>query len=232
MVPNTSDRPVRVGRRLFLVLLGVGAAALVAGQKVRDLVSGFSGQAIVSAFTGGVTARGFRIYAAEGIPEWDRTAWRLHVDGLVANPRTLTFDDVTRLPATEMTRDFECVTGWKVHNVAWKGVALRDLVQMAQPTPRAKYVTFYSSDGVYFDSLTMEQATLPDVILAYDMFGEPLPAEQGQPLRLINPHMYGYKGPKWVYRVEFKDTQDVGYWQNYGYPVDAYIEGRRNPLLG
>ncbi|MDO8532030.1 MAG: molybdopterin-dependent oxidoreductase [Dehalococcoidia bacterium] len=232
MVPNTSDKPVRFGRRLFLGLLGVGAVALIAGQKVRDLVSGFSLQPIVSAFTGGVTARGFRIYAAEGIPEWDQRTWRLRVDGLVANPQTFTFADVTQLPATAMTRDFECVTGWKVKNVPWKGVALRDLVRMVQPTPQARYITFYSGDGVYTDSLTMEQATLPDVILAYEMSGEPLPLEQGQPLRLINPHMYGYKGPKWVYRVEFKDKQDVGYWQNYGYPIDAYIEGQRNPLFG
>jgi len=85
---------------------------------------------------------------------------------------------------------------------------------------------------VYADSLSLEQASLPDVVLAYEMHGEPLPLEQGQPVRLIVPQMYGYKGTKWVHRVEFKERQDLGYWQHYGYPIDAYIEQGRASLYG
>jgi len=126
MVPLVPEKPARFGRRAFLALLAAGGVALVAGHKIRELLGGLSFQPIVTAFTGGVTARGFRIYAAGGIPRWDPATWRLRVDGLVEEPQAFAFDEFTRLPATQVVRDFECVTGWKVRNVPWKGVALRD----------------------------------------------------------------------------------------------------------
>ena len=70
----------------------------------------------------------------------------------------------------------------------------------------------------------MQQAALPDVLLAYDMERAPLAREHGAPLRLVMPRMYGYKGPKWVTRIEFRDRQDVGYWEHRGWRMDAWVK--------
>jgi DMSO/TMAO reductase YedYZ molybdopterin-dependent catalytic subunit len=84
-------------------------------------------------------------------------------------------------------------------------------------------------DNAYSESLTFEQAKQADVLLAYELDGKPLLRQQGQPLRLVVPGMYGYKYAKWVNRIEVVDRVIPGYWEQNGYDVDAYI-GRSNGL--
>jgi DMSO/TMAO reductase YedYZ molybdopterin-dependent catalytic subunit len=79
-------------------------------------------------------------------------------------------------------------------------------------------------DGVYSESLRLpSQAFKPDVMLGYYLNGKGLAREQGAPLRLVVPEMYGYKYAKWINRVEFSDRQQIGYWEQNGYTVDAYL---------
>ncbi len=116
----------------------------------------------------------------------------------------------------------------QVHTaLVWTGIPLKHLARLAQARPEARYIAFYSADGVYTDSLSMEQAALQDVMLVYEINEEPLPVpvQQAYPLRLIVPDMFGYKSIKWVNRVSFTDRREIGYWEHYGYPVNAYISG-------
>jgi DMSO/TMAO reductase YedYZ molybdopterin-dependent catalytic subunit len=145
----------------------------------------------------------------------------LQVDGLVAAPQAITFEKLTSLPVTQQTKDFQCVTGWAVANVGWEGIHLRELVSMVNPSPEADFVNFYSADGAYTESLTLQEAMDDDVLLAFKMDGLPLRVEQGYPLRLVVPRMYGYKSIKWVNRVEFAATGVQGYWEQRGYPTEA-----------
>ena len=92
-----------------------------------------------------------------------------------------------------------------------------------QPAPDAGFITFHSAGGVYRDSLTLAQAALPDVLLAYHMWERPLSRDHGYPLRLVMPRMYGYKGPKWLERVEFVKVRETGYWEQRGWKIDAWI---------
>lgn len=157
-------------------------------------------------------------------PAISATSYQLTVDGMVASPKTLDLVDLKRLPVTRIARNFQCVTGWVVPDVEWSGVSMRDLQKLAGAHPDAKYVTFYSADGVYTDSLRLDQLA-PDVILAYAINGNPLPQQQGYPVRLIVPEMFGYKSIKWVNRVEFVKDRELGYWERNGYPANAYISG-------
>ena len=86
---------------------------------------------------------------------------------------------------------------------------------------------FVSAEVPYQDSLTLEQALLPDVMLAYEMDGKPLSRPHGAPVRLVMPEMYGYKSVKWVNRIELGTTMQLGYWEQNGYDVDAWL-GRSN----
>jgi DMSO/TMAO reductase YedYZ molybdopterin-dependent catalytic subunit len=211
---------VHVGRRIVLGMAGLGAAGLLLGKNLNPLTM-LNG---LASGLGGANALGFRIYTVNGIPAYDPVTWRMQVDGMVAQPMSLSFDDVQGLPQSQQVGIFHCVTGWSVPNLTWAGVKMTDFLAQVKPLPGASYMTLYSSDGLYTDSISLQQASQPDVMLAHSMNGAPLPLEQGQPLRLIIPEMYGYKNIKWVNRIQFTDHPISGYWEQNGYPVNAYIK--------
>ena len=167
---------------------------------------------------------GWRIYTvASTMPEFDPATWRLDIDGLVSNPQRLRYDDLLRLPQSEQVSTFHCVTGWTVEDVHWKGVRLADLLATANPLPEAKALTFTSAEIPYVESLTLEQALRPDVMLAHQLDGAPLSQPHGAPARVVIPEMYGYKGTKWLARIELTAVPVDGYWEKRGYDRDAYV---------
>ena len=94
------------------------------------------------------------------------------------------------------------MTGWKVSNVRWAGVRIKDVLGEVGKAKGAVAMTFVSAEVPYSDSLTVQQALLPDVMLAYEMDGKPLSRAHGAPVRLVMPQMYGYKSVKWVNHIE------------------------------
>ena len=84
-----------------------------------------------------------------------------------------------------------------------------------------------SSLEPYNDSLTMAQARLPDVMLGLELDGRPLSRPHGAPARVVIPEMYGYKGVKWLSRIELLASQPTGYWEGLGYDQNAWV-GRSN----
>lgn len=167
---------------------------------------------------------GFQLYTVvPGYPDIDPARWTLSVDGLVAAPAQWSFDEFRALPATTIVRNFQCVTGWAVPNCRWQGVPLKEVLARVRPTAEARFVTLYSGDGVYTESLSLDQAQLDDVLLAYALNGEPLPRAQGAPCRLVVPEMYGYKSIKWVVRIEVVAERQLGFWEVRGYEADAWL---------
>ncbi len=209
----------RVGRKVFLGALGVGALAVASGDLFSGAVRGVKSVAEPSG-----AAPGFTIYRVAPDPVFEPRTWRLTVGGLVDHKLSLSYRELLNLPALAQVRDYQCVTGWKVPHVRWEGVSLRTLARIAGARPTATFINFYCADGVYSESLRLSsQAFKPDVMLGYQLNGRPLVREQGAPLRLVVPEMYGYKYAKWVNRVEFSDRQEIGYWERNGYTVDAYL---------
>jgi sulfoxide reductase catalytic subunit YedY len=86
---------------------------------------------------------------------------------------------------------------------------------------------FVSAEEPYVDYLTMKQALLHDVMLAYEMDGKPLAREHGAPVRLVIPEMYGYKNVKWLRAINLVPETQSGYWEYLGYDRDAWV-GRSN----
>lgn len=223
-IPQPVERTYKFGRGAFLGLTAVGAGALLGVGKIL----GKATLPRVSLAPGGASVNGFTIYTVtNGYPAFRADRYRLTLDGLVDRPTVLTIDDVLRLPAVRERRFFQCVTGWSVPNATWTGVRLSHLLDMIGPRAGAHAVKFYSFDGIYTESLTMEQARQPGVLLAYKLMDTPLARSQGAPLRLVVPGMYGYKFIKWVNRVELVPAPIDGYWEQNGYDRDAYI-GRSN----
>jgi DMSO/TMAO reductase YedYZ molybdopterin-dependent catalytic subunit len=149
------------------------------------------------------------------------------VTGAVEHPLSLSWDEVLALPQARQTTDFHCVTGWSVGGVHWQGVRLQDLWDMAKPTAEARYANFISLEQPYVDSLSMPQTTMPNVMLAHGMDSLPLTQAHGAPMRLVIPEMYGYKGVKWLTRIDLVPKLEEGFWEQRGYDVDAWV-GRSN----
>ena len=224
-------RGTPVGRRVFLGLLGLGAVGVATGAAVQGWLERTVGP-IIGRDPTGLSALlpvgRFRYYTVTGgFPERSRAEYRLAVDGLVDTPLDLSFADLRQMNRVDLTRDFQCVTGWRVPDVDWAGVRLRDVLDAAGPQADADAVRFVSFDGAYSESLTMEQARRDDVLVAYELDHEPLSAAHGGPARLYVAPMYGYKSLKWLARIELTKRVRPGYWEERGYDVDAWV-GRSN----
>jgi DMSO/TMAO reductase YedYZ molybdopterin-dependent catalytic subunit len=226
MPAETQGTPV--GRRIVLGMVGLGAAGIVTGRWLSQGVSD-----VVASTAPGLAgvlpaAGGFRIYTVtSGYPSVEPNAYRLTVGGRVATNLDLSLADIAALPQTNLTKDFQCVTGWRVDSVPWSGVLLSDLLDAAGVEAGATALTFTSFDGAYTESLTMDQARRPDVLVATTMYGKPIEPKHGAPVRLIVAPMYGYKSIKWLSGIDVVNKVVPGYWEELGYDVDAWV-GRSN----
>jgi DMSO/TMAO reductase YedYZ molybdopterin-dependent catalytic subunit len=218
------DQPRRYGRRLFLATVLGGLTSLYWGQAAWDQVSGAISPVTSAVLPGG----GWRIYTISGnMPVFDPASWRLKIGGLVEQPVSLSYDELRALPHVEQVSTFHCVTGWTVNNVHWGGVRIGDVLDRARPKASGHALRFVSMEVPYVDYLTMPQAALRDVMLAYEMDGKPLPQEHGAPVRLIIPEMYGYKNVKWLQGIDVVPQAVDGYWEDLGYDRNAWV-GRSN----
>jgi DMSO/TMAO reductase YedYZ molybdopterin-dependent catalytic subunit len=161
------------------------------------------------------------------MPRFDPKAWRLRVGGMVEQQTSLSYAELRSLPKVEQVSNFHCVTGWTVKNVHWGGVRLGEVLALASPKAEAHALEFVSAEHPYVDSLTLKQAALHDVMLAYEMDGQPLSRAHGAPLRLVIPEMYGYKNVKWLEGINLVGKAEDGYWEQLGYDRDAWV-GRSN----
>ena len=172
------------------------------------------------------------------VPRFDPQAWDLRVDGSVDRPLRLSYDEFRSLPTTKVMSAFHCVTGWTTLDNSWHGVSFRTLLDLAKPTPDAKWVIAHCEYG-YTSNLSLEAMSDHDVLVAWANGGQDLEPEHGWPLRLVVPKRYAWKSAKWLTGLEFVDENKRGFWEVRGYHVHAepfgeerysYQEGPRAEL--
>lgn len=222
----TPERRVAVGRRVVLGLAAVGALGIVFGDNIQNVL----GNALGS--VGGLLPGGdrFRYYSITGQnPKISDRRYRLKVSGLVERPMNFTLEDLEAMPVTSFSKTFQCVTGWKVPDVAWEGVQLSHILRTVGLKQGAVGLAFESYDDADTESLTIDQANLPDVIVAYRMLGAPVTQNHGGPVRLYVAPMFGYKSLKWLSAIRVVDKITPGFWEQNGYPVDGWLDGTTGP---
>jgi DMSO/TMAO reductase YedYZ molybdopterin-dependent catalytic subunit len=217
-----------VGRRVVVGIVALGAVGVIFGDPLQRRLDRLTAP-LRNSDPIGITdlvpaAGGFRYYSvASSVTDLTRGGYKLTVGGLVERPMKLDLDELQRMPQTELVRDFQCVTGWRVEEVHWSGIRLSYLLDLAGVAPQARAVTFSSFDGLYTESLTLEQARRDDVLVALTMLGAPVTHDHGGPVRLYAAPMYGYKSLKWLGEISLVDRVEPGWWELRGYDVDAWI---------
>lgn len=163
------------------------------------------------------------------VPRISLDTWSLTISGATADgvAHTLSFAELQELQPLEVVADHHCVSRRSVQDVAWSGFSCRALLDVVPPADEARFALAYGSYG-YHSNVTVDDLLSPRALLATHLNGEPLPPEHGWPLRLILPHLYGWKGPKWLVALEYTVEPRRGFWEQRGYHFtgDAWREER------
>lgn len=217
-------------------------------------VEPFNAEAPPEALMGDITPTRFHYVRSNfALPAHDGI---LAVGGAVGSPMTLTLDDLRAMPAVERTVTLECAGNgrlgqtplpvgepwgrYAVSTARWTGALLHQVLQRAAPYPDGVDVTFEGADhGPYYQyeditfvrSLTLAHAVDPaaDILIAYDMNGEPLSADHGAPFRLIVPNWYGVASVKWLKRIDVLTEPYQGEFQVRHYMFE-YADRPREPV--
>ena len=154
--------------------------------------------------------------------DFDPSTWKLQVIRYPGDTLFLTIEDIKALPKTEIVFDFKCIEGWS-QITHWAGVKFSDFVKKynLDAQTQMQYVALATPDKKYYVGIDMPSIMHPQTLLCYEMNGEPLPMNQGFPLRLIIPVKYGIKHIKRIGTISFSNVPPPDYWYERGYDYYA-----------
>ncbi|MEM7724305.1 MAG: protein-methionine-sulfoxide reductase catalytic subunit MsrP [Pseudomonadota bacterium] len=155
--------------------------------------------------------------------------WEIVIDGMVDNPGTYSFAQIMEgMTVEERIYRLRCVERWSMV-IPWNGFELADLLDRVGVQSGARYVSFETLerpsempglrtpiiDWPYREGLRLDEAMHPLTILATGLYGEPMPNQNGAPIRLVVPWKYGYKSIKSIVRITLQEDQPPTAWNTY-----------------
>jgi len=169
----------------------------------------------------------FPVLHVGDVPVYKPGEWDLKIFGLVEQPFTLNFDELKSLPSVTITTDIHCVTKWSKFDTTWTGVRVRDLFNQAGITDGASHVMGHAEHG-YSANLPLDDLLGDNALVAYAYEGEEIEPIHGGPVRLLVPHLYFWKSPKWLRSLELRSADAPGFWEQNGYHMygDPFKEQR------
>jgi DMSO/TMAO reductase YedYZ molybdopterin-dependent catalytic subunit len=163
------------------------------------------------------------------VPHIDLATWSLRIGGDTHDGEavSLSWIDLMSLPQVVVRADHHCVSRYTTLDLQWSGVAARTIVDLVPPGEYVQHVLVSAARG-YSSSIRIEDLLSPRAVFATHLDGQPLSPEHGWPLRLVLPHLYGWKGPKWVGAVDFHRHARRGFWEERGFHLtgDAWRQER------
>src|SRR3989338_5356952 len=190
--------------------------AYVKAKEIAVRLHKISGKSAVGRLPPGQTlTKGFPVLDLGVHPSFNSDTYRLQVYGL-APERLFTYDQLLKMPSQEFSEDFHCVTHWSKFDVKWKGIPFKEFLKIVKPDNRWQFLIQEGLDR-YATNVTRADVERDNVFLVYELEGKPLHIEHGGPLRLIIPHLYGWKGSKFLSSLKFVVRDEPGFWEVRGY---------------
>jgi DMSO/TMAO reductase YedYZ molybdopterin-dependent catalytic subunit len=152
------------------------------------------------------------------VPRFKPDLWNFQIIGATASGDKYqwTYPEFGELPTKTANGDFHCVTKFSMLDNEWRGVLAADLCELALPADDVTHVLVFAEYG-FSTNLRIDDLLRPSTIFATHRNGEPLTPDHGFPLRLVVPHLYAWKGPKWVRGFEYLVEDRRGFWEERGY---------------
>ena len=169
----------------------------------------------------------FPVLHVGDVPTYAPGQWDLKIFGLVDKPFTINLDELKSMPAVTLLTDIHCVTKWSKFDTTWKGVRVRELFERAGMQAGAAYIMGHAEHG-YTANLPLGDVLLDESLVVYEYEGEEIEPIHGGPVRLLVPHLYFWKSPKWLRGLELRATDAPGFWEQNGYNMygDPFLEQR------
>ena len=200
-----------------------GATSAVPGAATMEKITSYQDASSYNNFYEFGTGKDDPARYADAMPI---APWSVQVEGLVHKPGTYGLEDLLKLsPMEERIYRLRCVEGWSMV-IPWVGYSLAALIRRVQPLGSAKYVEFVTLadaqhmrglrsrvlDWPYTEGLRLDEAMHPLTLLAFGMYGEVLPKQNGAPVRLVVPWKYGFKSAKSIVKIRFVETMPATAW--------------------
>jgi DMSO/TMAO reductase YedYZ molybdopterin-dependent catalytic subunit len=152
----------------------------------------------------------------------DPGAWAMNFGGVLRSgaDQQLTVADLAGMPQAGVVGDLHCAGKWSTVDNTWEGVLARDVVERFPPAEGITHVIVYGQYG-YSANLRLEDLLAGSSLLATRHNGQPLAPEHGFPVRLVVPHLYSWKGPKWFRGWEYLSHLRRGFWEERGYHLEG-----------
>ena len=246
---DVTPKSVYLDRRKFLQAMGIVGATAVAGKGLFDLAlppqtafaatkltglakSPFSTTEKQNTYEDVTHYNNFYEFGtdksdpAKNSKNFNTSSWTVSVEGEVKKPRKFSMDDILKIaPLEERIYHHRCVEAWSIV-VPWIGFSFSNLVNLVEPTPKAKFVAFESYfdprqmpqakyagiDFPYVEGLRMDEAMNPLALLCVGMYGETLPPQDGAPVRITLPWKYGFKSAKSLVKIKFQEKMPPTTW--------------------
>jgi methionine sulfoxide reductase catalytic subunit len=246
---DVTPKSVYLDRRKFLQAMGIASAAAFAGKGLFDLAvppqtafaatkltglakSPFSTTEKQNSYEDVTHYNNFYEFGtdksdpAKNSQRFQTSPWTVSVEGEVKKPRKFSMDEILKIaPLEERIYRHRCVEAWSIV-VPWIGFSFSNLVNLVEPTPKAKFVAFESYfdsrqmpqaryagiDFPYVEGLRMDEAMNPLALLCVGMYGETLPPQDGAPVRITLPWKYGFKSAKSLVKIKFQEKMPPTTW--------------------
>jgi DMSO/TMAO reductase YedYZ molybdopterin-dependent catalytic subunit len=156
------------------------------------------------------------------VPRFRPGTWDFRITGATESGAEHYWDwaAICALPRCAVTADLHCVTKCTVPDIRWEGIAATELLRLAPPAGPVTHVMVWADYG-YSANVGICDLAADTTLLATAVAGQPLTPEHGFPMRLVVPHLYGWKSVKWVRAVEYLTEDRRGFWEERGYHSSA-----------
>jgi sulfoxide reductase catalytic subunit YedY len=200
-----------------------GARSTIAGGVTMEKLTPYSDVTSYNNFYEFGTGKGDPVQNAQKLKT---RPWTVAVEGEVKKPKVYDLDELLKLaPMEERIYRLRCVEGWSMV-IPWVGYSMSELIKRVEPTGNAKYVEFTTLadekqmpylgskvlDWPYVEALRLDEAMHPLTLMAFGLYGEVLPNQNGAPLRIAIPWKYGFKSGKSIVKIRFTEKQPLTSW--------------------